>query len=57
MRFIDCDFLRTDDNGERGSRTFKTLTIRLARLTVNGFLENADLVIRTLGEFGEEAST
>jgi len=35
--------------------TFKTLTIRLARLTVNGFLENVDLVIRTIGEFGEDA--
>jgi len=35
--------------------TFKTLTIRLARLTVNGFLENVDLVIRTLGAFGEDA--
>jgi len=35
--------------------TFKTLTIRLARLTVNGFLENVDLVVRTLAEFGEDA--
>jgi EKC/KEOPS complex subunit PCC1/LAGE3 len=35
--------------------TFKTLTIRLARLTVNGFLENVDLVVRTLGDFGEDA--
>ena len=39
-----------------GCRTFNTLTIRLARLTVNGFLESVDLVIRTLGEFGEEAA-
>lgn len=37
------------------TRTFKTLTIRLARLTVNGFLENVDLVVRTLAEFGEDA--
>jgi EKC/KEOPS complex subunit PCC1/LAGE3 len=37
--------------------TFHTLTVRLARLTVNGFLENVDLVIRTLGEFGEEAAS
>ena len=36
-------------------RTFKTLTVRLSRLTVNAFLENVDLVIRTLGEFGEDA--
>jgi EKC/KEOPS complex subunit PCC1/LAGE3 len=36
-------------------RTFKTLTIRLARITVNGFLENVDLVVRTLAEFGEDA--
>jgi len=35
--------------------TFKTLTIRLARLTINGFLENVDLVVRTLAEFGEDA--
>jgi len=35
--------------------TFKTLTVRLARLTVNGFLENVDLVVRTLQEFGEDA--
>ncbi|TFK33247.1 CTAG/Pcc1 family [Crucibulum laeve] len=35
--------------------TFETLTIRLARLTVNGFLENVDLVVRTLEQFGEEA--
>jgi len=35
--------------------TFNTLTIRLARLTVNGFLENVDLVVRTLAEFGEDA--
>ena len=37
------------------TRTFKTLTIRLARLTVNGFLENVDLVVQTLAEFGEDA--
>lgn len=37
-------------------RTFSTLTIRLARLTMNGFLENVDLVVRTLEAFGEEAS-
>jgi len=36
--------------------TFETLTIRLARLTVNGFLENVDLVIRTLAEFGDQAA-
>jgi len=35
--------------------TFSTQTIRLARLTVNSFLENVDLVIRTLGEYGDEA--
>lgn len=39
----------------RCTRTFKTLTIRLARLTVNGFLENVDLVVRTLADFGEDA--
>jgi len=35
--------------------TFKTMTIRLSRLTLNAFLDNVDLVVRTLGEFGEEA--
>ncbi|KAK0485257.1 transcription factor Pcc1-domain-containing protein [Armillaria novae-zelandiae] len=34
---------------------FETLTVRLARLTVNGFLENVDLVVRTLEQFGEDA--
>ncbi|CCM00102.1 uncharacterized protein FIBRA_02129 [Fibroporia radiculosa] len=34
---------------------FETLTIRLSRLTVNAFLENVDLVVRTIGEFGENA--
>ncbi|KAG6853972.1 hypothetical protein C0991_011834 [Blastosporella zonata] len=35
--------------------TFSTLTVRLARLTTNAFLENVDLVVRTLAEFGQEA--
>jgi len=35
--------------------TFTCLTIRLARLTVNSFLENVELIIRTLGEFGQDA--
>jgi len=35
--------------------TFDTLTIRLARLASNAFLENVDLVVRTLEQFGEEA--
>jgi len=35
--------------------SFKTQTVRLARLTINSFLENIDLVARTLGEFGDEA--
>ncbi|KAJ7170764.1 CTAG/Pcc1 family, partial [Mycena crocata] len=34
---------------------FDTLTVRLARLTVNAFLENVDLIARTLQEFGPEA--
>ncbi|OCH95375.1 transcription factor Pcc1 [Obba rivulosa] len=41
--------------GEELVATFKTLTVRLSRLTLNAFLENVDLVIRTLGEFGEDA--
>ncbi|KAH9945155.1 CTAG/Pcc1 family [Epithele typhae] len=36
--------------------TFTTLTVRLARLTSNAFLENVDLVVRTIGEFGEDAA-
>lgn len=36
--------------------TFKTLTVRLARLVVNAYLENVELVVRTIGEFGEEAA-
>ncbi|PIL35547.1 hypothetical protein GSI_02275 [Ganoderma sinense ZZ0214-1] len=36
--------------------TFTTLTVRLARLTTNAFLENVDLVVRTIGEFGEDAA-
>ncbi|KAJ6609231.1 CTAG/Pcc1 family [Mycena sp. CBHHK59/15] len=35
--------------------TFDTLTVRLARLTVNAYLENIDLVVRTLQAFGAEA--
>ncbi|PPQ83458.1 hypothetical protein CVT25_007049 [Psilocybe cyanescens] len=35
--------------------TFRTLTVRLARLTLNGFLENVDLVVRTIEVFGEGA--
>lgn len=36
--------------------TFSTLTVRLARLVVNAFLENVDLVVRTLEAFGEDAT-
>ncbi|KAJ3479721.1 hypothetical protein NLI96_g8868 [Meripilus lineatus] len=35
--------------------TFATLTVRLARLVVNAFLENVDLVVRTIGQFGDDA--
>jgi len=34
---------------------FSTLTVRLARLTVNSFLENVDLVTRTLEGFADDA--
>jgi EKC/KEOPS complex subunit PCC1/LAGE3 len=37
------------------TRTFHTLTVRLARLTLNAFLENVDLVVRTINQFGAEA--
>ncbi|KIJ66984.1 hypothetical protein HYDPIDRAFT_108957 [Hydnomerulius pinastri MD-312] len=43
--------------GDELIANFETLTIRLARLTVNGFLENVDLVVRTIGEFSEEAES
>lgn len=36
-------------------RTFRTATVRLARLAVNAYLENVELVARTIGEFGEDA--
>jgi len=36
--------------------TFRTLTVRLARLTLNAFLENVDLVVRTIEEFGDNSS-
>ncbi|KAI0044028.1 transcription factor Pcc1, partial [Auriscalpium vulgare] len=35
--------------------TFSTLTVRLARLTLNAFLENVDLVVRTISEFGADS--
>jgi len=35
--------------------TFHTLTVRLARLTLNAFLENVDLIVRTINQFGAEA--
>ena len=35
--------------------TFSTMTVRLARLTLNAFLENVDLVVRTIAHFGEDA--
>jgi len=31
-----------------------TLTIRLARLSANAFLENVDLIVHTLDEFGPQ---
>ncbi|PPQ98333.1 hypothetical protein CVT26_013589 [Gymnopilus dilepis] len=37
--------------------TFHTLTVRLARLTLNAFLENVDLVVRTIEEFSGNSST
>lgn len=35
-------------------RTFRTLTVRLARLELNAFLENVDLVVRTIENFSDE---
>jgi len=42
-------------DGNKLVAKFDTLTVRLARLTVNAFLENVDLVVRTLETFGEDA--
>lgn len=42
-------------DGNKLIARFDTLTVRLARLTVNAFLENVDLVVRTLENFGEDA--
>ncbi|TFK20709.1 Pcc1-domain-containing protein [Coprinopsis marcescibilis] len=42
-------------DGKNLIATFETLTVRLARLTVNAFLENVDLVVRTIENFGEDA--
>ena len=39
----------------RVHRTFYTLTVRLARLTLNSFLENVDLVVRTISQFADDA--
>ncbi|KAH6909136.1 transcription factor Pcc1-domain-containing protein [Coprinopsis sp. MPI-PUGE-AT-0042] len=41
--------------GNQLKATFQTLTVRLARLTVNAFLENVDLVVRTIEHFGDDA--
>jgi len=35
--------------------SFSTLTVRLARLTLNSFLENVDLVVRTISQFADDA--
>ncbi|KAI9428319.1 CTAG/Pcc1 family, partial [Lactarius indigo] len=35
--------------------SFSTLTIRLARLTLNSFLENVDVVVRTISQFADNA--
>ncbi|KAF8501688.1 Pcc1-domain-containing protein [Russula emetica] len=35
--------------------TFYTLTVRLARLTLNSFLENVDVVVRTISQFADDA--
>lgn len=56
LAYANTRFYKTNENlMVVYRRTFSTLTIRLARLTVNSFLENIDLVVRTLEEFGEEA--
>jgi len=41
--------LRVEDNVLIA--TISTLTVRLARLSLNAFLENVDLIVKTLQEF------
>jgi len=41
-------------DGRYLTASFSTETVRLARLTMNSFLDNIDLVVRTLGEFADE---
>lgn len=36
---------------------FDTLTVRLARIVVNAYLENVHLVVRTLEAFSDDAAT
>ncbi|KAH8834197.1 transcription factor Pcc1-domain-containing protein [Flagelloscypha sp. PMI_526] len=43
--------------GDELVATFHTLTVRLARLSINSFLENVELISRTLGEFGDDPGT
>jgi len=35
--------------------SFSTLTVRLARLSLNSFLENVDLVVHTISQFANDA--
>jgi len=35
---------------------FACSTVRLTRLTVNAYLENVDLILKTLSAFGEDAA-
>jgi EKC/KEOPS complex subunit PCC1/LAGE3 len=44
-------------HGDVLTATFQTLTARLARLTVNAFLENIELVVRTIEHFGSTGTT
>jgi hypothetical protein len=39
-----------------GGRIYDTLTVRLARIVVNAYLENVHLVARTLEAFGDDAA-
>ncbi|KLO12746.1 transcription factor Pcc1, partial [Schizopora paradoxa] len=45
--------LEVDDNVLIAN--FNCSTVRLTRLTVNAYLENVDLVLKTLSAFGEDA--
>jgi len=64
LNVIEADKERQPDSVKRSLTVegtelvaiFDTLTVRLARIIVNAYLENVHLVARTLGAFGDDAA-